>query len=172
MSRQDAPGAPARRKRGFERPGALIGTQLRRAGETRGFAEARLLTHWAEIVGEEIARRARPVKVGYAQGGLGATLTLFVLGADAPLVQAETAKIRERVNACYGYNAISRIRLTQTAPDAAAPGLAETQAPFAPPAPPPAVQAEARALSGDVTDDGLRRALETLCRNVLSRNHR
>ncbi len=172
MSRQDAPGTPARRKRGFERSGALIGQQLRRAGETRGFAEARLLTHWTEIVGEEIACRARPVKIGYAQGGLGATLTLFVLGADAPLVQAETTKIRERVNACYGYNAISRIRITQTTPETVALGMAEAQAPFAPPAPPPAVQAEAKALSGDVADEELRRALETLCRNVLSRNHR
>ena len=44
------------------------------------------------------------------------------------MVQMQLPKLRERVNACYGYNAISRILLTQTAPT----GFAEGQAEFAP----------------------------------------
>lgn len=175
MARQGNASPPRRRARGFEHGGALIAKPLRQAGEKRGFAQARLLTHWADIVGPETAARARPVKVSYAQGGFGATLTLLVSGAHAPLIQAETPKIRERVNACYGYNAISRIRLTQTAPEGFGPGLAEDRAAFAGPVrtpPAPHVEAEARLLTADVGDDGLRGALEILTRNVLSRQQR
>jgi protein-disulfide isomerase len=69
---------------------------------------ARLLTHWDEIVGPEMARIARPVKVGYGRGsGLGATLTLLARGADAPRLQAEAPKLIARVNAAYGYAAIA-----------------------------------------------------------------
>ena len=163
-----SPKTQHRRKRGFQRAATLMQTDIRRAGESRGFAVARLLTHWAEIVGEDTARIARPVKVSYAQGGFGATLTVLTTGAHAPMLQAELPRIRERVNACYGYNAIARVRITQTAPT----GFGEAQAPFppAPRAPDPAVTADARAAAAPVQDDGLRAALEALAQNVLSRN--
>ena len=92
-----------RGRRGFQRASGLVESQIRNVGEGRGFAVARLLTHWEEIVGPDIARIARPVKVGYAQGGFGATLTLLSAGAHAPMLQAQLPQIRERVNACYGY---------------------------------------------------------------------
>ncbi len=74
------------------------------------------------------------------------------------------------MNACYGYNAISRITLTQTAPT----GFAEGQAEFAPapkPAlvPDPAIAATAATVAEGVRDDGLRRALEQITRNFLTR---
>lgn len=167
------PGARAARRRGgFVRPAALIEPHLRRAGEKRGFAVARLLTHWSEHVGPEIAAMTRPVKVGYGRRGFGATLTLLVRGADAPVVEAERERIRERVNAAYGYNAVARIHITQIAPEAGMPpGMAEAPAPWAPPQPAPAVAEQARALSAAVHDDDLRQALEALARNVLSRNN-
>jgi len=159
-----------RRMRGFERTSGLLQERIRKAGETRGFAVARLLTHWAEIVGAETARVARPIKVGYAQGGFGATLTVLTTGAQAPMLEMQKDRIKERVNACYGYAAISRIRITQTAPT----GFAEGQAEFAPlPARPraddPAVAEAARQAAAPVSDDGLRAALEALGQNVLSR---
>lgn len=160
-----------RRMRGFEPASGLLRDRIRAAGESRGFAVARLLTHWAEIVGEDAARITRPVKVGYAKGGMGATLTLLVRAAQAPLVQMQLPVLRERVNACYGYNAISRISLTQTAPT----GFAEGQAEFAPapkpPARPPdaAIAKEARDLAAGVHDDAFRLALETLGQHVLNR---
>ncbi len=159
-----------RRMRGFERTAGLLQTRIRQASEKRGFAVSRLLTHWAEIVGEDTARIARPVKVGYAQGGFGATLTLLTTGAQAPMLQADLPRIQTRVNACYGYAAISRIRITQTAPT----GFAEGQASFAPapkqvPQTDPVAQQAARDVAAPVADDGLRRALEALGQNVLSR---
>ncbi|WP_074220414.1 DUF721 domain-containing protein [Rhodovulum sp. ES.010] len=169
-----ATNGPTRRMRGFERTSKLLAPRIRRAGEKRGFAVARLLTHWAEIVGEDVARIARPVEVKYGREGFGATLTLLTTGANAPMLEMQKDTIREKVNACYGYSAISRIRLTQTAPT----GFSEGQARFAP-APPPAAPApdpqrdrKAAALSGEVRDGDLRAALEALGRNVLSRPKR
>lgn len=89
---------------------------------------SRLLTHWAEVVGEDVARLALPVKVSYPRDGFGATLTVLTTGASAPLVQMQAPAIRDRVNACYGYNAIARITITQTAPT----GFADGQVAFAP----------------------------------------
>lgn len=175
--KHDTPGLDAPRRRGgFRHTGMLVADRVRNAGEKRGFAVARLLTHWAEIAGQDIAALARPVKVGYQRDGMGATLTLLTNGASAPLVQMRLPQIRERVNACYGYNAISRIAITQTAPT----GFAEGQADFTPaaragsraPAAPtrdPAVMACAADVASGVRDAGLRNALEALAQNVLSK---
>jgi len=170
------PKAP-RRKGGFRQTAALVSDKIRKAGEARGFAVARLLTHWAEIAGPEVAAMARPVNVTYRREGLGATLTLLTTGASAPLVQMRLPQIRERVNACYGYNAIARIALTQTAPT----GFAEGQADFTRPpragagaratavAQDPELRARAASAAEGVRDDALRGALETLAQNVLSK---
>ena len=169
MSRK--PPLPTRRKRGFEAAASLVAPQIRRAGESRGFAVARLLTHWSEIAGADIAALCRPVKVSYAKGGLGGTLVVLTTGAAAPLLQMQLGTLRDRVNACYGYNAIARITLTQTAPTGFAEGQAQfTPAPPAKPAPPPpATRAKAARTAGAIRDDDLRRALETLATNILSK---
>lgn len=160
-----------RRMRGFEPAFGLVKERVRTAGESRGFAVARLLTRWAEVVGPEIAAQALPVKIGYAREGMGATLTLLVEGASAPMIDMSREQIRARVNACYGYNAISRILLTQTAATGFAEGRAAfTPAPKAPKPPPsPELRARAQATAEGCADPGLRAALEELARNVLSR---
>ncbi|MEC7258544.1 MAG: DUF721 domain-containing protein, partial [Pseudomonadota bacterium] len=114
--------------RGFKRTAIVLNDQIKRAGESRGFAVSRVLTHWAEIAGADIAGIARPVNVSYGRGGFGATLTVLTTGAQAPMLEMQKERLRERVNAAYGYNAISRVRITQTAPT----GFSEGQAMFAP----------------------------------------
>lgn len=168
---------PARQSstKGFKRTSTLLTKGIRKVAETRGFAVSRLLTHWDEIAGPQLAAIARPVDVSYGRGGMGATLTVLTTGPQAPMLQMEKERLRERVNAAYGYNAISRIRITQTA----ATGFAEAQAHFAgapkrkpeaPRAPDPATRQAASAMAEPVQDDGLRQALELLGRNVLSRH--
>jgi hypothetical protein len=82
------------------------------------------------------------------------------------MIEMQKERLREKVNACYGYNAISRIRLTQTARS----GFAERQAAFVPktPDPPPEVAVAAQEAASGVADDRLRAALEALGRNILS----
>ena len=164
-------GQRSRRMRGFERASGLVADRIRTAGEARGFAVTRLLTHWDDIAGPDMAALARPVKIGFGREGLGATLTVLTTGAAAPMVQMQLPRLRERVNACYGYNAVSRIAVTQTS----ASGFAEAQAVFhhetvAPPLPAdPAATDAARALAAPFADAELRAALEALAGYVLSR---
>ncbi|MFD1342791.1 DUF721 domain-containing protein [Litorisediminicola beolgyonensis] len=156
--------------RGFARTASLLEGQIRKASESRGFAQSRVLTHWDEIVGAEIASIARPVEVSFGRGGMGASLTLLTTGAHAPVLEMQKDRIRDKVNAVYGYNAIRRVRITQTAPRGFAEGqVAFSPAPAAePPAPDPETLARARGVSEGVADDGLRAALERLAGNVLS----
>ncbi|KPQ06881.1 MAG: hypothetical protein HLUCCA12_07890 [Rhodobacteraceae bacterium HLUCCA12] len=163
-----------RRMRGFEPAAGLLRAPIRKAGESRGFAVTKLLTHWPEIAGRDLADMCRPVKVSYGQGGLGATLTVLASGAAAPMVQMQLPALKERVNACYGYAAIARIHVTQTAPE----GFGEAPATFSGPAnvtaPSPQSLERARAVVGSLTegmgDDGLKQALERLAQNVLTRH--
>lgn len=158
----------ARRSRGFQRASGLLATRIRKAGEGRGFAVSRVLTHWPEVVGAEIASLARPVKVSYGREGLGATLTLLCAGAAAPLVQMRLEEIREKVNACYGYAAIARLRLTQSAGGVS--GFAEAQTGYTvEPRPRPESEARAREVAEGIDDPALRAALERLARNILSK---
>lgn len=167
----EKPNTYPRRKKGFERTSSLLSARIRKASETRGFAVTRVLTHWAEIVGEATAKISRPVDISYARDGMGATLTVLTTGAQAPMLDMQKDQLRQKVNAIYGYNAISRIRVTQTA----ATGFAEGQAQFTP-APkkqtPPDPKALARAtnVTKDIGDDELRSALELLAQNVITKN--
>lgn len=165
---------PYRRKgRKFTRTGSLLEKQIRKVGESRGFTVSRLLTHWSEIVGEDTAATALPVKIGYGRGGMGATLTVLTTGANAPLLQMQAEKIRDKVNQCYGYQAISKVRITQTA----STGFAEGQVQFKPkprqkpkPQITPEIQNDARQTVAAVQDKTLQDALARLGENILSRD--
>jgi len=162
--------------RGFKRTSSLLKERIRRASESRGFAVSRVVTHWEEVAGPDIAAIARPVDISYGRQGFGATLTVLTTGAQAPMLEMQKEQLRARVNSVYGYNAISRIRLTQTAPL----GFAEGQAQFdmrahAAPArqgADPEVRAEVHDMAAPITDEGLRTALEALGQNVLTKAKR
>lgn len=158
-------------KNRFKRTATVLQSRIRKVSEARGFAQSRILTHWLEIVGNDIAEKTRPVEVSYGRGGMGATLIILTTGAQAPMIEMQKEAIRTKVNAVYGYNAIARIRITQTAPI----GFAEGQAEFVPKPkdklrPDPALQEQAKQTARTVTDENLRRALEELGRNVLTKN--
>lgn len=163
-----------KRSKGFAQAGSLVKSDIRRAGESRGFSVAKLLTHWPEIMGEDIAAISVPVNVRYGRQGLGATLTLLTTGANAPLLEMQKGKIREKANACYGYNAISKIAITQTS----ATGFSEGQvafghqAPKMPTAVNPKITAAAKQMADTVEDESLKQALERLGQNILSNSKR
>jgi len=160
--------------KGFARTSTLLREPIRKAGESRGFAVTRVLTHWQEIVGEETAAICKPVDVKYGRQGIGATLTVLTTGAQAPMLEMQKERIRAKVNGVYGYNAIERLRITQTA----ATGFAEGQAMFTPkPKPaqavvPEEIRAEAHDVAAPIADAGLRDALERLATNVLNKTKR
>ncbi|MDE0591058.1 DUF721 domain-containing protein [Halocynthiibacter sp. C4] len=165
--------APARRKRGFERTSSLLQKQIRKSAESRGFAVSRLITHWVEVVGEDIAKIARPVDVKYGRGSFGATLTLLTTGAQAPMLEMQKEQIRTRVNQVYGHAAISRVRITQTSPHGFADGKVTFQ--HAPKktrvAPKPEQFDQAAKASASIQNDDLRTALANLGAKILSRKN-
>lgn len=171
MSTQKA--TPGRRSYGFKRADSFLQSRIRDASATRGFAQSRLLTQWAEVAGSHISSISRPVEVSYARGGMGATLVLLTTGSHAPMLEMEKEKLRAKVNAVYGYSAISRIRITQTAPT----GFADGQVAFAPAPkdttpvePAPEIRQEAARKVAPIEDEGLRAALEKLATNIISKN--
>ena len=167
-----APETP-RRHRGFTSAGKLLENRIRATGEVRGFAVAKLLTQWAEVVGPELAAACTPVDVKYGRdGGMGATLTILTTGPMAQKVQMKQLVILERVNACYGYRAIARLRITQTAPTGFAEGqVAFDHKPKAPRELAP-VTPQAQALADGVENTELRLALAALAANVMAKQKR
>ncbi len=167
MSKSPHPKLP-RAKAGFRRASSYLKRHIQSGSESRGFAVSRLLTGWEEIAGAKLAKSARPVSIDHGRGGFGATLTLLCSGANAPLVEMQKDQLKERINACYGYSAISRIRITQTS----ATGFAEPAASYdpGPKRPDPEHKARAEDTARAIEDPGLRSALSALGASVLSKS--
>ena len=167
-------GPYGKRKAGFQRTSALVEQKLRAVSESRGFAITRLLTHWGDIVGTQISDISVPVKVSYAQKGFGATLVILTTGAQAQMLEMQLPVIREKVNACYGYNAITRVRITQTAPVGFSEGHAQFKVIVKTPEPNtcPDTAAKAASISVEIKDEGLKAALSAFGENILKNEKR
>ena len=105
-----------RKSRGFEPISSFAQDRLRTFALKRGFAITRLMSDWPAIVGSDIAAFTEPVKISHAHKEMGATLTLLTAGARGPILQMQVPKIIERVNTCYGFDAIEKIKFVQTSP--------------------------------------------------------
>lgn len=125
-------------------------------------------------MGKDIAAISRPVEVSYGRGGMGATLTLLTTGANAPMLEMQKEQMRAKVNAVYGYNAIARVRITQTAATGFAEGqvLFEAKSDGKEPVIPPQVRQQAAETASPVRDAGLRDALAQLGENILNKTNR
>jgi hypothetical protein len=139
----------------------LVGRAIGEVFARQGFASADLVTHWPDIVGEEIAAHAEPLKLQWPRRNEAdepaepATLVLRVEGPAAIEVQHLAPVIIERVNRYLGWRAVARISLRQ-APLSRPPEVTRS----APPSP-AETAAVARQL-GDITDEKLRAALARL----------
>lgn len=170
------------RRRAFQRAGSALGRRLSETAARRGFAEPDILLRWGEIVGVDIAGDCQPVQISYGRAapGLGATLLVRARGARATEIEHRAPQIVERVNAFYGYRAVSRLRLTQASgARGGGAGFADPGAAFAvKPAsedaqtrgPDPVAEARAAHLVGGIRRPGLRAALARLGACVLSDN--
>lgn len=80
----------------------------------RGFVEQEMLTRWPVIVGDVIAKNSQPERIRFPREGReGGTLFLKAGGAFALELQHLEPKILERINAYYGYRAVTKISITQ-----------------------------------------------------------
>ena len=164
---------PSPPKRRSSPLGALVPEALAPALRERGFANASILTEWAEIVGPELAPLCHPLSLRWprrkeeaatAKAGdrrrttaraEGAVLVVGCAGAYALDVQMAAGRMIEAVNRRLGWGLVRSIEIRQgTAPKRArpvpAPGLD------------PAEVTKAETSLGDIADPELRRALATL----------
>ena len=152
--RQPAPreprSAPRRQHFGAKAVGSFLPALTTKAFQKYGFSTVALITDWPAIVGAELARSAAPERLkwrrlpeGYEDEAgeqpaarstrPGATLILRVDGARALEVQYQARQIIERINAYFGYAAVSELRLIQApAQMAASPRSHPAKAPAAP----------------------------------------
>jgi hypothetical protein len=106
--------------------GSFVPGLTRKSFEKYGFSTATLLTDWALIAGQDIASFSLPERLKWPRnveafeetaedrrGRPGATLVLRVDGPRAIELQYQTGQIIERINAHFGYRAVSEIRFIQ-----------------------------------------------------------
>jgi hypothetical protein len=154
-------------KYGARAIGTYVSRALDPAARARGFATTALLSDWPAIVGSELARFTVPDRInwprrrddGEAESPRkghrteGATLVLRIEGPRAIEVQHRAGQILERVNAYFGYRAVTEMRFLQ-APIARAAKRA--------PAPKPRLDSYSLPNSAGIEYEGLRRALSRL----------
>ena len=90
----------------------------------------RILSSWPEIVGEDLAGRAQPVKLHYrkpksAADQPQATLDIAVTSADATLLHYQKDLILERINQLFGERWVTAIRFVHVAANEAEVAPAE-----------------------------------------------
>ncbi len=80
-------------------------------------ALGRIVKSWSDIVGEDLAGKAQPVKINYRKSKekgrgkkLQASLDIAVSGADATLLHYQKDLILERINQIFGDSWITAIR--------------------------------------------------------------
>lgn len=79
----------------------------------RGFAAARVIADWPEIVGQALAESSIPERLVKARGADSATLVVRVRPAAALELQHSLPQVIERVNGYFGFRAVDRLRLVQ-----------------------------------------------------------
>jgi hypothetical protein len=153
----------ARRGRGPRALAAMVprvaGTALRR----RGFAETRVVTDWADIIGPELARQTMPERLTFPRGSEGGgTLRIRAAGPLALELQHLEPLVIERINRYFGFAAVARLAFVQ-APVAAAPRRARA----APAALSPEAARRLDAAVENIESESLRAALTRLGRAVI-----
>jgi hypothetical protein len=76
-----------------------------------GFADPTLVLRWSDIVGAEVARIARPIRL--TDGASGGQLTVLSEPGAALFLQHESRALCERINSYLGRKAISKLRFVQ-----------------------------------------------------------
>lgn len=150
--------------------GDLIGDLLSESARKRGFARTEILTLWQELVGPEIAAGSQPAELKWARRQFGrhpesgGTLLIYADGPTALLINHDTPRILERINRLFGYEAVTKIRVSQRAIAARQPQRRKV----------PIITLEdelriSKAIAG-ISDERLRSSLERFGRNVAANN--
>ncbi len=83
----------------------------------RGFAGSDILEFWEDIVGADLARGVAPQKLTFEKDNRthGTLVVKSAGGAFAMLFEHQKERVMQRINAFFGYPAVSRIKIVQGA---------------------------------------------------------
>ena len=95
-------------RRGYPQAVGNTGEVALSAMRRAGFDDPTLVLRWREIVGLEVARFARPLKL--SEGQKGGVLSLMAEPAAAVFLQHQTRALCDRINTYLGRQAVSRLR--------------------------------------------------------------
>lgn len=113
-ARKDEKPEPKPRRMGMVALAAEVPAIAKQALGKRGFAEAGLFTHWAEIAGAALAASSLPIKLGFPHGKReDGTLTVRCGGPAALELQHLAPSVLERINGHFGYRAVARLKIEQ-----------------------------------------------------------
>jgi hypothetical protein len=139
----------------------------------RGLSQASLIADWPAIVGETLARHARPIELKWPPRAgkrdpdapsVPATLVLRVESAFALEAQHSASVIVDRVNAHLGWRCVDKIAFRQ------GPLPARDTRRRAAPVPSEAAEAAARDAAARIEDEGLREAVARLGARAIDRS--
>lgn len=89
-------------------------------------ALGRIVTHWPDIIGADMAARAQPMKIHYRKASgekdakkakSTATLEIGATSADCAVLQMQKGVILERINQVFGDAWVADLKFTHVAPD-------------------------------------------------------
>lgn len=107
---------PKPRRMGMVALAAEVPAIAKQALGSKGFAEAGLFTHWAEIAGAALAASSLPIRLAFPKGKReDGTLTVRCGGSAALELQHLAPSVLERINLHFGYRAVTRLKIEQGA---------------------------------------------------------
>lgn len=95
--------------------GHLVQKWIEPVYKRRGFIDPQIISDWPRISSQEFAAFTRPNKIIFPRGKrLEGTLYLDVKPSHALLIDYARDMLLERINAYFGYHAVSKIRILQS----------------------------------------------------------
>ena len=98
-------------KKNFKSVGKLIEPLLKRYGQLNIISYTKLLDIWDTIVGEEISKKAHPIKMKTIKGGEKNILYLGMTGPYMAELSLQLRDIMEKINSFYSKEVIVQIKL-------------------------------------------------------------
>jgi hypothetical protein len=151
--------APTKRPRNAAPLADLVGKTVGDAFARQGFAAVEIVTHWQEIVGDDLAKRSEPMKLSWPRrddpDSVG-VLQIRVEGAYALEIQHLQPVIIERVNRYFGWRCVGRLAIRQ------GPVVARRKRPAPRKEPSPEEVGKTRLTIGKFEDDALAHSVARL----------
>ena len=98
-------------KSNFKSIGKLIEPLVRTHGRASIVSYSKLLNIWGTLVGENISKKAQPIRIKTIKGGVQNILYLGMTGPYMAELSLQTQDIKEKINSYYSKEVIAQIKL-------------------------------------------------------------